>query len=97
MRHKKLTGKKRLRCEDEKLILQVQEKGLDTKYIGGNISSEWVTYWRDAKVEDATTAYIIDLDIEKIGEGCGLPDYHKTLKANGYKYCPKCRRSLSFI
>lgn len=59
MRHAELTGLKRLLsvrtlCGSERLVLQVQERGLHTSYIGGHVDTQWVTRWRDATTADLT-------------------------------------------
>jgi hypothetical protein len=34
------------------LVLQIEERGLDTRSIAGHVETEWVTRWRDALIED---------------------------------------------
>lgn len=52
------TGKKRHREEKRwgrsLLVLQLEERGLESRYIGGYIDSEWRTRWRDANISDLT-------------------------------------------
>ena len=54
MSNKELTGKRRYRILRNKVVLQVQERWLDTDYVGGTITSDWYTGWRDATLEDLT-------------------------------------------
>lgn len=59
MRHAELTGHWRHRSERalfgrERLVLQLQERGLLTTYSAGHCDTQWVTRWRDAKASDLT-------------------------------------------
>ena len=55
VRHLELTGKKRFRSgEGGTLVLQVQERWLETECISGNIDAEWLYRWRDAAISDIT-------------------------------------------
>lgn len=59
MRHAEPTGLKRLLSirtfwGRERLVLQIQERGLHTSYIGGHVDTQWVTRWRDATSADLT-------------------------------------------
>lgn len=51
------TGRRRYRSQPRflrkpVLVLQIEWKGIHTTSIGGHIDSEWITFWRDADVED---------------------------------------------
>lgn len=55
----KLTGRTRYRAErrlfrGERLILQVEERGLVDEYVGGHVDCRWVNRWRDATTADLT-------------------------------------------
>lgn len=59
MRHAELTGLKRLLSVRsfwgrERLVLQLQERGLHTTCSAGQIDTQWVTRWRDATAGDLT-------------------------------------------
>jgi hypothetical protein len=53
----KLTGRKRYRIEKPlfrkpRLVLQLEETGRETEFLGGYIEHYTVNRWRDATVED---------------------------------------------
>jgi len=55
--HVKATGRQRHRVVArlfgrEKLVLQVEERGLVTSCIGGVVECDWCTWWRDARATD---------------------------------------------
>ncbi len=57
MRHAEPTGRWRHRAEQswlrrERLVLQIEERGLLTTFIAGHQDTQWVTRWRDAKATD---------------------------------------------
>lgn len=58
MRHTEITGRKRLRTlsqgwgKPSLLVLQVEERGIETSSFCGMPESEFVTRWRDATVMD---------------------------------------------
>lgn len=57
MRHAEPTGRWRHRAEyrlfrRERLVLQLEEKGLLTTYVPGRSDTQWVTRWRDATTTD---------------------------------------------
>lgn len=59
----KLTGNIRLHavrvgaiCPRQLLVLQVEETGIETAWLGGEIESDTVTRWRDARVDDLAVA-----------------------------------------
>ena len=59
MRRAELTGLKRPLSVrtfwgHERLVLQLQERGLHTSYSAGHIDTQWVTRWRDATAADLT-------------------------------------------
>jgi hypothetical protein len=59
VRHAELTGLKRLLSVRtfwgrERLVLQLQERGLHTTCSAGQIDTQWVTRWRDATAGDLT-------------------------------------------
>jgi len=63
MRHVELTGLKRLLCVRtfwgrERLVLQLQERGLHTSCSAGQIDTEWVVRWRDATTADLTVTNV---------------------------------------
>ena len=58
MRQCSLTGRRRYRTQrhwgEDKLILQVEVRGLETEWNCGRAESEWITRWIDAKPEHLT-------------------------------------------
>ncbi len=56
----KPTGHRRFRIErgrwgsGDRLVLQIEVRGIETWWSGGVIDSDWVNRWRDARVEDLT-------------------------------------------
>jgi len=59
MRHAERTGAARYRIETRgwfrkrtMLVLQIEERGLDTNWSGASFDTEWVTRWRDATIKD---------------------------------------------
>ena len=63
MRHAELTGLKRLHVVrtfwgHERLVLQLQERGLHTTCSAGQIDTQWVTRWRDATTADLTVTNV---------------------------------------
>ena len=59
MRRAQATGLKRLLSVRtfwgcERLVLQIQERGLLTTWSGGHTDTDWVTRWRDATTADLT-------------------------------------------
>jgi hypothetical protein len=59
VRHNTPTGRRRFRVQrrifrDDVVVLQVEYHGLSTTWCAGQIDSEWITYWRDARVADLT-------------------------------------------
>jgi len=49
-----LTGNIRARQLGDNLVLQVEGRFLHTFWAAGQIDSEWLLIWRDARVEDLT-------------------------------------------
>lgn len=66
MRHVTFTGKKRLKAVrsfwgKERLVLQIQERGLHTWYSAGHPDTDWVTRWRDATTADLGWGFLDDV------------------------------------
>lgn len=50
------------------VVLQIEWKGIHTYCVGGFIDSEWMTFWRDASIEDVTEANPVTPSIDKQDE-----------------------------
>jgi len=65
LRHAEDTGRRRyvsrrtFWTRREYLVLQIEERGLLTRYIGGHVDTEWVRRWRDATSGDLTVRDVV--------------------------------------
>lgn len=65
------------------LVLQIEEVGLSTAFLGGHANSEWVTRWRNAQVEDLDW-----FEAKALQSGDEATDARRDLVARGHRAPP---------